>query len=355
MLDRDIIQNGWPLPEPPFITAELGGIGGSIKLSPAHFVVQEIPLYPPSGQGSHLYLNLTRQGMNTRAVVDELAGLFTVDQGRIGLAGLKDKQATATQTFSLPAEGLDPELAADRLADTPLTLNWAGLHTNKLKRGHLLGNRFTVVVSGTAEGAEGQARAIAQAIAERGLPNFFGAQRFGAAGDNAEQGRAILGGRGKARGWLAELKCSAYQSLLFNMWLAERMARGWFDRLLAGDIAKKYETGGIFNVEEAEVDTARLAAGELTHTGPIYGSKARLAEGEPGELEAEILAMTGLDTQAFKRAGLKGTRRPGRLLIGEVAIADHPEGLEFSFALPKGSYATVLLREFMKAEPHLPE
>lgn len=354
-MDDQIIKHGGPIPEWPYITPELAGVGGEIKLSPDHFVVREIPLYQPCGEGRHLYLNLTRASMNTHAVVDQLADLFAVDSSQIGLAGLKDKQATTTQTFSLPAEGLTPESAAERLAEGPLTLNWSGLHTNKLKRGHLLGNHFTIVVVGVADGAAEQAARIAEALTERGLPNFFGVQRFGASGDNAAKGRRILGGQGKARGWLAGLMLSAYQSLLFNLWLAMRMERGWFDQLLVGDIAKKYETGGMFGVEDAAVDTARLAAGEISHTGPIFGYKARLADGEPGELEASILAASEIDTRDFKRCRLKGSRRPGRLLLGEINISDHPEGLSFSFALPKGSYATVLLREFMKIEPDLPE
>ncbi len=340
---------------PPFITPEMPGIGGTIKLTPEHFVVQEIPLYTPCGQGSHLYLNLTRRGMTTRQVVQVLAELFGVDQGQIGLAGLKDKQATATQSFSLPAAGLTPTAAAKRLQGTGLTCNHAALHTNKLKRGHLLGNRFTIVVADPAPGAGSAAAAIAAAIASRGLPNFFGAQRFGAAGDNAVQGRRILAGRGRARGWLAQLMLSAYQSLLFNAWLTERLARGWFDILLAGDQAKKYDTGGMFLVDDAAAETARLRAGEITHTGPIFGSKARLARGEPGRLEAEVLAASGVAPGDFRRCRLKGSRRPGRLLVGRVAIAEHPQGLEFSFALPKGAYATVLMREFMKTEPDLPE
>lgn len=354
-MDVQALQNGGPMEPPPFITPELPGIGGAIKLAPEHFIVREIPLYLPSGTGKHLYLNLTRSGMNTRQVVDILAEVFGVDQGGIGLAGLKDKQATATQRFSLPGEGLDPEEAARALQGSGLTLNQAAWHTNKLKRGHLLGNHFTIVVAGPEPGALERAQAIAATLARRGLPNFFGSQRFGASGDNAMQGRRILAGRGSPRGWRAQLMLSAYQSLLFNAWLAERLARGWFRRMLAGDQAKKYDTGGMFLVTDEHAETARLAAGEITHTGPIFGSKTRPALGEPGRLEAEVLAASGVSADDFRRCRLKGSRRPGRLLVDEVEITEHPQGLQFSFALPKGAYATVLMREFMKTEPHLPE
>jgi tRNA pseudouridine13 synthase len=354
-MDIQALRQGLPLPKLPFITPDLPGIGGTIKQTPAHFAVEEVPLYEPQDSGRHLYLRLRREGWTTRGVVGELAGIFAVNPSEIGLAGLKDKQAVVTQTFSLPLEELTPQEAADRLAGTPFTLLEARRHRNKLKRGHLLGNRFSIVVSDPAEGAVDAAGQVAQALAGRGLPNFFGSQRFGSEGDNAARGRAILEGKGSRRGWLAELMQSAYQGLLFNVWLAERIERGWFDRLLVGDWAKKTDTGGMFQVEDAEVDTARLAAGELTPTGPIYGHRTRLAQGEPGRLEAEVLESAGLGEREFKRARLKGSRRAARLLINHIAISPDEEGLRLEFFMPKGAYATVLLREFQKAETELKE
>ena len=354
-MDSDALRRGEPLPRLPFITPDLPGIDGSIKQIPAHFAVEEIPLYQPQGEGRHLYLRLMREGWTTRGVVGELAGLFGVNPAEIGLAGLKDKQALVTQTFSLPREDLSEQQAAAVLEGTPFRLLDARRHKNKLKRGHLLGNRFSILVSEPTPGALEAARATAGALAQRGLPNFYGSQRFGAAGDNAARGRAILAGKGPRRGWLAELMLSAYQALLFNVWLAERLSRGWFDRLLVGDWAKKTDTGGMFLVEDAEVDTARLAAGELTPTGPIYGHRVRLAQGEPGLLEAEVLAEAGLREGDLKRAHLKGTRRPARLLVDEISLSEEDDGLRLEFFLPKGAYATVLLREFMKVESSLPE
>lgn len=354
-MDRDALRRGEPLPRLPFITPDLPGIGGSIKQIPAHFAVEEIPLYQPQGSGRHLYLRLMREGWTTRGVVGELAGLFGLNPAEIGLAGLKDKQARVIQTFSLPLENMSEEEAVATLEGTPFQLLEARRHKNKLKRGHLLGNRFSILIGGPEPGALEAARQTAQALAQSGLPNFYGSQRFGAAGDNAARGRAILAGKGPRRGWLAELMLSAYQALLFNVWLSERMSRGWFDRLLEGDWAKKTDTGGMFLVEDAAVDTARLAAGELTPTGPIYGHRVRLAQGEAGRLEAEVLAEAGLDEADFKRARLKGTRRPARLLVEDIDLSEEDEGLRLEFFLPKGAYATVLLREFLKEESHLPE
>jgi tRNA pseudouridine13 synthase len=332
----------------PLITPELPGIGGRIKAEPAHFRVEELPLYQPSGQGAHLYLRLERSGLTTRQAVERLAAEFGVRAGEIGYAGLKDKQAVTVQSFSLPAAGLEPGAAARRAQGLGFAVHGAALHGNKLKRGHLLGNRFRVLISGVAPDAACGAQAIARAVAQRGLPNFFGPQRFGAEGDNAEAGRQALLGRGPRQKWLRKLALSACQSELFNRWLARRMARGEFATLLSGDVAKKTDTGGIFVVEDAAAEQPRLEAGEITYTGPMFGAKMRAAQGPAGEHESAILAEEGLEPALFKRAGLAGARRPARLLVGEMALEPAAEGLWLGFVLPKGAYATTLLREFTK-------
>ncbi|RJX34476.1 MAG: tRNA pseudouridine(13) synthase TruD [Desulfarculus sp.] len=341
---------------PPFITPDLAGIGGRIKLEPAHFAVEELPLYLPQGSGPHLYLRLSREGMTTRVLADRLADLFGLERGAVGFAGLKDKQARAVQSFSLYLPGADAGQAARRVQEAlPVEVLEAAFHQNKLKTGHLLGNRFTILLSGVEPQAAAQAAAVAQALAQRGLPNYYGAQRFGREGDNAAQGRRALMGAGPRDKWLRKLLLSAWQAALFNAWLAARIARGDFARLIAGDLAKKTDTGGLFDVADAAAEQPRLEAGAITYTGPIYGKKMRWPGGLAAEYEQQILAAEGVDQAQLKRAGLDGSRRPARLLVPELDIRPAPGGLVFSFALPKGSYATVLLREFMKSEAALPE
>lgn len=336
---------------PPYITPELPGVGGNIKERPEHFVVSEIPLYLPEGAGDHIYLTLRRSGMNTRDLQSALARLFDLPAAAVGMAGLKDKDAIATQTFSLNLRDGDPERAAALVqAELPVQVLSVGRHRNKLRTGHLLGNRFEILLSGPGPEALGQAQEIARAIIRRGLPNYFGEQRFGKKGDNAAQGREALRGRGPRQKWLRKLVLSAFQSELFNIWLARRVADGLFRELLPGDIAKKYDTGGLFEVEDARAETARLLSGEISHTGPIYGSKMRWAGGQAAERERQVLTESGVDDKALAKAGLKGTRRRGRLLLDDLAIRREEAGLWFSFSLPKGSYATTLLREFIK--PH---
>lgn len=341
-----------PLPALPLVTDGLPGIGGRLKVEPAHFVVEELPLYEASGSGSHLYVSLTRAGWTTRRVADALADLFGIPRRDVGYAGLKDRQATCTQTFSLP--GL-AEADADRIAAAlPFQVHWARPHTNKLKPGHLLGNRFTITVSDLAvdmEEALRRAEAIAAAIAEHGAPNFFGPQRFGFEGGNVAKGHAAFLGQGPRRDpWLNRLLVSAYQSHLFNRYLARRMESGWFDRLLSGDVCKKADTGGMFEVQDAEAEQPRYARGEITFTGPLYGKKMWAARGEAAALEAAVLAEAGLSEDDLRRVRTDGTRRPARLWLPVIDLSAAEQGLRVAFSLPKGAYATVLLREFIKSD-----
>lgn len=346
----------------PYISADLPGIGGKLRAVPDHFVVEEIPLYEAAGAGTHLYVNLTRAGLTTRDVQAQLERLFRLGRGEVGYAGLKDKYARTTQSFSIaihaPRPGIEEEMAQRIRDEMPVTLNWAALHRNKLKTGHLLGNRFRITVTELALPAQ-EALRLAEPIAARlraqGAPNFFGVQRFGGQGDNACQGYDILmGGRGPRDKWLRKFLVSAYQSYLCNLYLARRIGMGAFTRLLAGDVAKKHATGGLFDVEDLEAEQPRFAAQEISFTAPMYGAKMRPARGVAGDLEAAVLAETGLTDRHWHAARIEGTRRLGRLLLPDLRLAavagGAAEGIAVEFTLPKGGFATVVLRELMKAD-----
>jgi tRNA pseudouridine13 synthase len=337
--------------ELPYLTADLPGVGGEIKVEPQHFVVEEIPLYEPSGEGQHVYARLTREGWTTRALENELARLFDLRDVDVGAAGRKDKHARTTQTFSLSLPNTDEEEVARRIQEhLPVQLEWVRRHRNKIKAGHLLGNRFRIVVLEPDANALEQARAVVESLRERGLPNFYGPQRFGQVGDNAERGRGILlTGSGPRKRWLRRLLLRAYQSALFNTWLVARIERGWFERVLIGDVAKKLDTGGLFEVERTETAQPRFERDEITYTGPIYGSRMWWAAGKPGELERGILRQAAVTEGMLDRERLNGSRRRARLLLEDLEVEPHPDGLLFTFSLAKGSYATTVLREVMKA------
>jgi tRNA pseudouridine13 synthase len=328
-----------------------------VRAAPEDFRVDEVPAYLPSGAGPHLYLRIEKRGRTTRDAVRTLARALGVPDRDVGFAGMKDKDAVTTQWLSFPV-ARDPDVAA--LSAAGLRVLEASRHGNKLRTGHVRANVFSLAVRG---GDPARARAAADALSARGLPNFFGPQRFGTEGRNAEVGRALLRGeetpevRRAARDrFLRRLSISAYQALLFNRWLTARIADGLFAAALAGDVMKKLDSGGLFTCEDAAADGPRVERFEISPAGPMFGHKLRPAAGEALAREERILAGDGMALDDFASGGgeAEGTRRAARLPV-RIEIAVEADGYRAAFELPKGSYATVVLRELVKGESAVPE
>ena len=355
-------MSGLPLPDPEalrfrwsdlrMVSEALPGVGGRIRARPDDFRVEEVPAYLPQGSGSHLYLKVEKRNLTTRDLVIALMrqGLR---ENEIGVAGLKDKSAVTVQWLSVPKRAAAAAESLEALAGVNVLER--AYHRNKLGIGHLRGNRFVVMVRDVVPGAEGEARArrILERLAASGLPNYFGPQRFGRFGTNAVDGLRVLRGESVPGGHrLRRFFLSALQSLLFNALLADRIEAGLYRRVVVGDWARKHDTGGVFVVEDAEAESARAARLEISATLPLYGRRVRLSEGEAGELEARVLERFGLRWSAF--GSRRGDRRPSRVLLEDVSVARQEGGLRVAFTLPKGSYATVVLRELMKVEVDAP-
>ena len=334
----------------PFITSDLPGIGGELKVEPQHFIVEELPLYEPVGDGEHIYIRFARQGWTTRGLQKRLAALFDLKEWDVGYAGLKDKHALVTQTFSLHMPQADIAVVQAAIeADLELKAEWSQRHRNKLRTGHLHANRFRILLQHPIADAMLIAEQIAAALKTRSVPNYYGEQRFGFAGDNAARGREVLKGRGVRQPWKKRFLIDGLRSELFNIWLAARIEKGWFDTLVVGDVARKEDSGGLFEVEDVTADLPRFQAREISHTGPMYGHKMRWASHESGELEQRILADAGITEEMLKRARAQGTRRVGRIFVDDLEMQAGEQGIWFSFTLPPGAYATTVLREFMKS------
>lgn len=340
----------------PYSTEEVAGIGGRLRDSPAAFVVEEIPLYEAAGSGQHLYVNITKEGLTTREVQRGLAETFGLPYRAVGFAGMKDKYARTTQTFSLLVGHVDEaflQAAPARIQErNQVRVNWVRLHRNKLKKGHLLGNRFTITVSRLevpAEEAMRRAATVARLLRANGLPNYYGPQRLGRRGANVRRGWELLsGGKRMSNRWLRSLLLASVQSHLCNRYLAVRQQRGQFATLMKGDIAKKHDTGGLFVVEDQAAEQCRYDRKEISFTAPIFGPKMWAAEAEAGELEREVLEGSGLALERLAEEKMQGSRRLGRILPNDLAVSQHENGIVVQFSLPKGAFATTILREFMK-------
>jgi len=179
---------------PSYLTADVPGIGGAIKQHDSDFLVEELPLYDPCGEGEHLYLMVEKRGMSAMDMTSALAKHFGVSTRAIGTAGLKDKRAFTRQVVSIHAPGRALE-DFPSLDHPRMSILWVDKHTNKLKRGHLRGNRFSIKVRGVSPTAVRQAKAVLDRLATIGVPNRFGKQRFGYLMNNHLVGRALLLGK----------------------------------------------------------------------------------------------------------------------------------------------------------------
>jgi tRNA pseudouridine13 synthase len=329
---------------------------GVIRRAPEDFVVEEIPAYAPSGRGEHLFVTFTKRGLTTPDALRAIARALDVDPHAAGAAGMKDRHAVTTQTASFPVPlARDAEAAVAAVSVPGLTIVAAARHENKLKPGHLVGNRFTLAVRELDAAALPVVMERLAACGREGVPNAFGPQRFGRDGDNPARALAWL--QGKERGPRdrrdQRMLFSALQSLWFNEVLRRREEAGTWAAVLPGDVAKKHDSGGLFTVplEGPELDDARAraAAGAISATGPMFGSKMRWPEGEPLSMEQAVLEEAGIAMErlhAWQKLG-EGTRRSLRMMVeGMATEVREEEGravLIARFVLPKGGYATTVL------------
>ena len=360
------------------------GVGGIIKERPGDFLVDELPLYEPSGLGEHLFIGVHKVDMAHDELLRIVARHYGVDLGAIGHAGIKDRRAETRQTLSINIPHGEPAVA---LVHDRLIVLWSRRHQSKLRRGHLAGNRFVIRVRGVDPLTAPTVLRRLRVLESSGVPNGFGSQRFGMrlnnhrlgrlaleerwdelvceltgagdlpcpdyqreareACDRGEWGRSVplWGAQDNAerkvalalsRGWtpsravkslggeLLRFWITALQSAVFNGVLDDRIANGSLGSLACGDVAFKHESGGCFVVGESDLEdaNARAAAMELSPTGPLLGAK--LLEGSSRVREAEQRAAErfGVSLATFADAPFPppGARRPLRIPLANASI-----------------------------------
>lgn len=351
-MDTNESPSGVALHEPPVAWPELPPVGGRLGPEPEDFRVDEVPLYAHSGKGEHQYLHVQKRLLTTPELVRRLARACGVQERDIGYAGLKDKYAVTSQwlsVFSKTPFSTELELGEEArvLAVTR--------HDNKLRTGHLLGNRFAITLLGVHADAEARAQAIVERLRGAGLPNYFGAQRFGHGGRNLADALRFLerGGRSRNR-FEQKLLPSVVQSELFNRYLSARLALG-AGQLIAGEVVRLEGTGAMFRVDDVEKEQPRLAARDLHLTGPMIGPKLRPAGGDALALEQRLAQELGLGEPALATLArlAPGTRRDLFAPLGDLSFELVPgraePALRLAFTLPAGGYATEVIRQLTHA------
>ena len=336
-----------PAMSPPLFTADLPGTGGRIRVHDDDFEVEEVPSYEPCGSGDHLYLWIEKRGVAPEFFAQTIARKLNTHPGNVGTAGLKDRHAVTRQWVSVPKEC---EAHVAKIDGDGIRVLKTGRHTNKLKPGHLRGNRFRILVRECNRTVD--VNAILDRIRAQGMPNYYGPQRFGHDGGTVDLGWQCLAGKAprRVRPFLFRFALSAVQSLLFNDYLMRRIRDNFFRTVLDGDVMTKWPVGGMFVAKDAPAEQVRFDTRETVTAGPMFGKKTFPAEGIAAERESAVLADHNLSPASFGGFGklVLGTRRQNLIYIDDLGFAWEPDGLRLNFTLPAGSYATVLLAEVMK-------
>ena len=359
----------------------------TIKQRPEEFKVDEVPLYAPSGEGEHIYLGIRKSNVSHEELIRRVAKSFGVKRHDVGSAGRKDLYAVTTQVLSvyLPTgDMMIPELGDG------IDVLWSTRHENKLRTGHLIGNRFDITVRDVNSAHIVYVNQKLKEVSVNGLPNLFGPQRFGNDGMNPRVGLLLLQANwekcvnvlrtSNARftvQWKDEppeklckkipksmhkLYLNAFQSKLFNDVLRIRQEQDSLNTCLLGDLVWAHTgKGSSFELDEHELASEafveRMRNCQVSATGPLFGIKMRQPSGRPLDVEQRVLAESGVTIQQLEQVKqiMSGSRRPLRVPVSQSTLTsgvdEHGNFIRVQFELPAGSYATVLIDELLNVSP----
>jgi tRNA pseudouridine13 synthase len=329
---------------------------GVLREEPEDFLVEEDLGFSASGTGQHVLLKVRKRNANTQWVARELAKLCGCHPRDVGYAGLKDRRAVAVQWLTVPKSKLTLD-AWREVRHAEFDVLQADAHSRKLPRGALAGNRFAIRIRAIDIADDVLAARVAE-ISRRGVPNYFGPQRFGHDGANLVRiadGLRTL--RPQERGFVL----SAARSLVFNAVLAQRVIEGSWDRVEAGDLANLDGRGSIFSVDAVDSTlTERMAQLDIHPTGPLWGRGEPLSHHRIADLETRIAGQFQQPCALTAEAGMDQERRALRLAVRDLAWErepgrpmGQPSVLVIRFRLTRGSFATTVLREIIESSAAL--
>ena len=322
-------------------------ITGTFKHSPIDFQVTERLPFAPNGQGEHVLLQIRKVGMNTQDVARRIARCAKVSDRLVSFAGLKDKQAVTTQWFSVQIP-IKTEADWSDLPSEHLTVLQALRHDRKLRRGAVATNHFII----TLREVKGDIPALVDRmrhIVTAGVPNYFGAQRFGRDAQNLLQAERLFAGTISPPRFERGIYLSAARAWLFNQLLAQRIELANWNQPLPGDVFWLQGTKRFFSNEQVDATLQqRVAAGDIHPTGTLWGKGELLTQLAARELELSVMHRYAGFAQGLETAGLEQDRRALRVMPLQFEHVHDPvaKTLTVKFELPAGAYATAVLREF---------
>lgn len=318
---------------------------GQLRSEYADFKVFELLPFAPSGEGEHLFIHVRKTGTNTVYVARQLAKYFGVKDALVGYAGLKDRFAVTEQWFGVHVPGKTVYDLSDCNIDGVEILSYKR-HNKKLKTGALLGNRFELVLRNVTDVDDIKTRW--DNVAQGGVPNYFGEQRFGFEGGNIERAKSLFSGTKVKDKKKRSIYLSAARSLLFNDIVNRRVENGCFNVIQSGDVCMLAGTQSVFVVDQVDDTlTKRHKEKDIDLTAPMWGAGELMTQGEVQDIEFGLKEEYPDLCAGLAKFGLKQERRRMRLSIEQSNLEVVPEGIKISFVLPAGAYATTVLREIL--------
>lgn len=335
----------YEIPEWPYAYGEPAA-AGLIRTSPEDFVVEEMARVTPSGEGPHLWLWVEKRLANTDWVAKRLADAYGCRSRDVGFAGMKDRFAVTRQWFSVPLAESSP-VETEGVDIEGVTVLEARRHGRKLKRGTLDGNRFELAVR-EFQGDEQDTAQRLERIRDRGVPNYFGPQRFGHGGRNVARGYELLKANARLPRNKRSIYLSALRSYVFNRLLAERVRRGDWGTVIDGELAMLDGTHSIFPCEkpDAEIEE-RCRHHDIHPTGPLPGTGGTQPAGFAAELEEAVIGECRDLVEVLNSQRVQASRRALRLCPGALEWRFEQGALNLAFTLSAGAYATTVLREIL--------
>lgn len=320
-------------------------VEAAIRTRPSDFIVDEWLGFEPAGTGEHDLLRIEKTDANTHWVAGRLAAHAGVRPVDVGYAGLKDRHAVTTQWFSVRRPNRDGtdwsgfEAGGVRVLETLR-------HDRKLRPASHAANAFRIALRGSGFAAmEKELQARAELIAARGVPNYFGPQRFGRQGRNVALAKSLADGK-RLRRNERSYAISTARSLIFNAILERRVRDDSWNRLVAGDRANLDGTNSVFDVDDVTEElAARCSSFDIHPTGTLWGEGAPLTHMEAARLEREVAGVYADFAGGLVANDVKAASRALRMRVDDFSIEVADDVVRLSFVLRAGAYATSVIRE----------
>lgn len=330
------------------------------KQTPDDFIVTERMDIAFDGEGEHLWLCLKKINMNTVFVARLLSKWAQIPVRDVGYSGLKDRRAKTYQWYSLrlpkknkPNTDFNDFIADKLQPDEHIQILQTHWHGRKLNRGTHNANHFMITLK-DVQGDQNAIEAQLSDIAQQGVPNYFGEQRFGRDGNNLNKAddffTKILTSNKPYKPHKKDIEqhgllISTARSYLFNQILALRVANDTWNKGMAGDVFNLEGTASVFSAKLDDDIRVRLENKDIHPTITLYGVGDNKVSGDALTLENQIFCAEKYNTltQGLKKIGVKSSKRATRLLVSDMHWQWTGNDLQLSFELPKGAFATVVL------------